>query len=891
VNEILHRSESLFAWVLQTSWQAAVLAVVITLAQTIFRRRLSPAWRYGLWLLLLVRLVLPSSPRTPWSIYNLARVPEALERGAAQPQLDPTERASLEQRSVANVQPEAARARTTPEETNAAPTLPETHQPGFSRQPWFFSSWHRLGFAIWSLGVCAFGLRLVWSNVRFSMSVRGSATTDASTLHLLESSRELLRVRQRVIVIETNAVQSPSIHGLWQKQLLLPKGTFELLSKEELRCVFLHEVAHLKRRDLEVNWLASLLLILHWFNPVLWFAFSRMRNDRELACDALVLTKAGSGCAQSYGETIIKVVEGLLDRPSPPGVLALSEDQQRLKERIGMISRFRQRPRWSALALALSLGIAAAGLTSAGRNRATPEPAPNTPKPETSQDSGAARLARGIHGQVVDPDGNPVTNASVECEGFAWRTTTDTRGSFSWIGEDQPRMFKIRKSGYKTFYTGALAPGENATVFTMQHTPTIAGRIIDKQTGAPIANFQLYQVRILQGPVTPSLSPRGVVTGNSGAFKYSFADSFWPDSAFCIDAEGYLPILSRPLTRADDGNELTFEMTRSLPVKGKVVSPQGIAVEKAQIRVWCGELNMSDIPARHETQSDDQGVFTVPVILDGKVVVYHETGYAEVSWRDFTEQNTIQLSEWGHVKGHWPKPLPDNQSISIEPINWSGRQDDFTFPVPWRVSNSRVRGGGSFDFEEAVPPGEYMLTEWNGLKINYPGGGNSMALLMTRRTPVLVEAGRTAFVDVPAGRTVLGKIGVSDERSLTNIHLPIISLHLKQQEPDLKFPGVDWSLSDTQNFERWKQYRKQSLEYWLSNQGKAQRRAERVYEVPAEPDGTFRIDNVPPGTYVLQINAERWGGKSGREILKEISIPASVDGAPLDLGTLKAEQP
>ncbi len=47
--------ERCFEWLLQTSWQAAVLAVLILLAQLFFRNRLSPAWRHGLWLLLLVR--------------------------------------------------------------------------------------------------------------------------------------------------------------------------------------------------------------------------------------------------------------------------------------------------------------------------------------------------------------------------------------------------------------------------------------------------------------------------------------------------------------------------------------------------------------------------------------------------------------------------------------------------------------------------------------------------------------------------------------------------------------------------------------------------------------------------------------------------------------------
>jgi hypothetical protein len=377
------------------------------------------------------------------------------------------------------------------------------------------------------------------------------------------------------------------------------------------------------------------------------------------------------------------------------------------------------------------------------------------------------------------------------------------------------------------------------------------------------------------------------VTGTSGVFKYSFADFFWPDSAFYIDAEGYMPILSRPLTRGDDGTELAFELTRSQPVEGKVLTPQGTPAEKAEIRLWCGELNIPDIPRQHLTESQKDGVFTVPVILDGKVLVYHNSGYAEVPWKDFTAKRTIQLSEWGHVRGHWPKPLPKNRKVSLERMNWSGRMNSYTFPPPWTISSTEIKPDGLFEFEEGAPPGEYMLTEWNHLKIEHPGGGHSMALLISKRVPLRVEAGVTNVAEVPAGRTVIGKLDVTDERSLTNVHLPIVSLRLKQNEPDLKFPPLDRSLSDAQNFDRWKQHRQQSLDYWLSDQGKAQRRAERIYEVPAESDGTFRIDNVPAGIYDLQIDAQKWSGKAGPEIRRQITISSAADGVPVDLGTLQ----
>src|SRR5437867_7157173 len=61
-----------FEWVLRTSWQAAILAGLMLLAEWLLRKHLSPGWRYGLWLLLVVRLLIPVAPRSATSLFNLA---------------------------------------------------------------------------------------------------------------------------------------------------------------------------------------------------------------------------------------------------------------------------------------------------------------------------------------------------------------------------------------------------------------------------------------------------------------------------------------------------------------------------------------------------------------------------------------------------------------------------------------------------------------------------------------------------------------------------------------------------------------------------------------------------------------------------------------------------
>ena len=89
---------------------------------------------------------------------------------------------------------------------------------------------------------------------------------------------------------------------------LLPPGAIESLGSQRLRHVFMHELAHLKRKDVLVNWLMATLQVLHWFNPLIWYAFYRIRAERELACDAIVLSRAGLEDSPEYGKTIVHLL-------------------------------------------------------------------------------------------------------------------------------------------------------------------------------------------------------------------------------------------------------------------------------------------------------------------------------------------------------------------------------------------------------------------------------------------------------------------------------------------------------------------------------------------------------------------------------------------------------
>jgi BlaR1 peptidase M56 len=111
------------------------------------------------------------------------------------------------------------------------------------------------------------------------------------------------------------------------------------LSPSEQRWVLLHELMHLKRDDLWLNALSCVLMALHWFNPVLWVAFSRSRLDRELACDQAVLASATNTIKRDYGHTLLKVQMICGQRGLGLGFMGLFARGNSLRTRIQFIAQ------------------------------------------------------------------------------------------------------------------------------------------------------------------------------------------------------------------------------------------------------------------------------------------------------------------------------------------------------------------------------------------------------------------------------------------------------------------------------------------------------------------------------------------------------------------------
>ncbi|EEF58906.1 M56 family metallopeptidase [Pedosphaera parvula] len=335
---------------LKASWQAAALIVLVLTVQWAFGQRLSPRWRHGLWLLVVLRLALPWTIPSMFSLFNLINFSRASMAIAGLRTTSSSADSPALQTATSDL------AGSTPPQVAITPAAVA---PRFRVNP----AWLAL---VWAAGAFALALYLMGTHYRLSRRIaQCRPLIDSQVMNLLEDCKQVMGVHVPVALVETAAVDGPCLFGFLRPRLLLPPGFTRGFSLDELRHVFLHELGHVKRHDIPLGWLMAWLQILHWFNPLVWLAFSRMRVDRELACDALALSHVEEADYKPYGRTIVKLLEGFGDSLRVPSLAGIVEDKQQMKERINMITKHQKAKRGTALAGLLIVGLGLLTLTDA----------------------------------------------------------------------------------------------------------------------------------------------------------------------------------------------------------------------------------------------------------------------------------------------------------------------------------------------------------------------------------------------------------------------------------------------------------------------------------------------------------------------------------------------
>ena len=337
--------ETLF---LRMVWLSATVSAVLLpllLASRWLQSRVKAKSLYILWLLLAVRLVVPVEITLPKPAVTV-QVPQYEVT-------IPTNRPSGELPDD----------QLSPVEPNVEPSLPQMEQePDLTAQSEVPVA-VVLG-TLWLTGVFAIALIQISSYlVTRRALLRWARPVSPETREQIQYLALRLGLKRTFQVRRSDRVRTAMVLGVLRPVLLLPQEECDPL-------VVLHELNHLRRRDLEYKGLMMAACWLHWFNPLVWWMSRVAGRNLELCCDEDVAGKENSAFRHRYGRLLL---ECATEGAGPVLSSRFGSSKEELKARLTNLFVAKKRGR-ALVCLALACAVLAGGLVACEQ---TQPPAPD----------------------------------------------------------------------------------------------------------------------------------------------------------------------------------------------------------------------------------------------------------------------------------------------------------------------------------------------------------------------------------------------------------------------------------------------------------------------------------------------------------------------------------
>ncbi len=346
-------TELLLEWVVS----AAVLILVVLLLRAALGKHIGAGMRYGLWAVVLVRLLMPVS-------FLAVTVPEL-------PTWTPPE--GMREESIYLLPVDSTPAEESDVRFAEDGRVEDPNSFGYARledggrtvtrYAEKISPLELLGW-IWAAGAVVMAAILIAANARFALRLR-------------RVRRPLKEAGAPVPVYVAPALPSPCLSGLFRPAVYVTEEV--AADPVMLRHVLAHELTHYGHQDHLWSVLRGAALAVHWWNPLVWLAAVCSRRDGELACDEGALKRLGDGERAAYGETLLALVTA---KPKPADLLSfattMTGEKRSLRERIRCVA-CQPKQLVSAVAVVAFLLTLTVLVTFGQAKRADASPAPIPP--------------------------------------------------------------------------------------------------------------------------------------------------------------------------------------------------------------------------------------------------------------------------------------------------------------------------------------------------------------------------------------------------------------------------------------------------------------------------------------------------------------------------------
>ncbi|MFC3747630.1 M56 family metallopeptidase [Paenibacillus sp. GCM10012306] len=405
---------SVFSWVIRGSIMAGILIVLVLVLQFLLRNKLEVRWKYLLWIPVALRVLLPWAPESSLSLYNFISL-ESIMPGTERQIANPSTWHEWWRGLGSYRDGHSERTLTLEESTVRVRVEGESDplEPGAVQSKW----WNEMksisltnGLTlVWLAGVLLLAAKTVYDQRRLRQALRRSRSIETPLLSaVFHETKQLMGVNRNVQFVASERIPGPAVVGFRKPVVVISPRLLITLKKDQLQYILGHEFAHIRRWDVAVNWIMHIILIFHWFNPLVWLAVHRVRQDQEMACDAYALNRMRPQYNSAYGQTIIHVLEHIAGQHQQPGIARMSGTHKQIKRRLIMIKQFNKKSyRLSILGMTIILALGCVTLVNAKGNDAGSTPQALTAQTEDvdikyPEESMGSKVDRELHKKEMD---------------------------------------------------------------------------------------------------------------------------------------------------------------------------------------------------------------------------------------------------------------------------------------------------------------------------------------------------------------------------------------------------------------------------------------------------------------------------------------------------------
>ena len=314
---------------LSMSFSGSLLILALLLGKRFLKDKISRQWQYYIWLIVLLRLLLPFGPE----VSLMGKAYQAVDQAISQTvPLPPQQNAP-----GYNLAPAVGAEQHNEPVNSPADDITTAHQ--FQDIGVLLINHIWLVWLVAALGLLIRKITIYQGFVRY-IKAGLTPVSDIQRLNELSIVAEQLGIKKPIELCVNPLVSSPLLIGFFHPCVVLPSAD---IPEKDFRYIVLHELTHYKRGDMFYKWLVQVTVCLHWFNPLVHLMSREITKACEFSCDEAVLAKMGSSNAQDYGKTLLDAMVAVGRYKENLGAVTLSENKELLKERLGAIMKFKKK--------------------------------------------------------------------------------------------------------------------------------------------------------------------------------------------------------------------------------------------------------------------------------------------------------------------------------------------------------------------------------------------------------------------------------------------------------------------------------------------------------------------------------------------------------------------